>query len=52
MAKAADSQVIASEIEALPDRAGYLKLASEPVWMKVEFPLYDVAILQKAFVAG
>ena len=39
-------------IEALPDRAGYLKLASEPVWMKVEFPAYDMAILKNAFVAG
>ena len=43
---------MASEIEALPDRAGYLKFASVPAWMKVEFPVYDVAILQKAFVAG
>ena len=43
---------MASEIEALPDRAGYLKFASEPVWMKVEFPPYDVAILTKALVAA
>jgi len=47
-----ESAVMASEIEALPDRAGYLKLASEPVWLKVEFPVYDVTILKKAFVAG
>ena len=47
-----ESAVMASEIEALPDRAGYLKLASVPAWMKVEFPVYDVAILQKPFVAG
>jgi len=46
------SRVMASEIEVLPDRAGYLKLASEPVWMKVEFPVYDLSVVQKAFVAG
>ena len=43
---------MASEIEALPDRAGYLKFASVPAWMKVGFPVYDVVILQKPFVAG
>jgi hypothetical protein len=42
---------MASEIEAA--RLGaYLKFASEPAWMKVKFPVYDVAVLQKAFVAG
>ena len=46
-----ESAVMASEIEVLPDRAGYLKFASEPVWMKVEFPVYDLRIAQKAFVA-
>ena len=44
--------VMDSEIEALPDRAGYLKCASVRAWTKVEFPIYDVAVLQKAFVAG
>ena len=38
-----ESAVMASEIEALPARAGYLKFASVPAWMKVEFPVYDVA---------
>ena len=47
-----ESAVMASEIEALPDRAGYLKLASEPVWMKVEFPVYDLPTGAKPFVAG
>ena len=47
-----ESAVMASEIEALPDRSGYLKFASVPAWMKVEFPIYDVALLQTAFVAG
>jgi type IV secretion system coupling TraD/TrwB family protein len=46
-----ESAVMASEIEALPDRAGYLKLASEPVWMKVEFPIYDLPTSAKPFVA-
>jgi hypothetical protein len=43
---------MASEIEALPDRAGYLKFASEPVWMKVEFPVCDVPTGAKPFSAG
>ena len=46
-----ESAVMASEIEALPDRTGYLKLASVSAWMKVEFPVYDVTILKQAFVA-
>jgi hypothetical protein len=43
---------MAWEIEAPPGRAAYLKFASEPVWMKVKFPVCDVGVLQKAFVAG
>ena len=43
---------MASEIEALPDRTGYLKFASVPAWMKVEFPVYDLKVVQKPFVAG
>ena len=46
-----ESAVMASEIEALPDRAGYLKLASVPAWTKVEFPVYDVKVRQNAFMA-
>jgi hypothetical protein len=30
-----ESAVMASEIEQLPDFAGYLKLASRPYWMRV-----------------
>ena len=47
-----ESAVMASEIEALPDRARYLKFASLPAWMKVEFAVYDVAVLRKSFGAG
>ena len=47
-----ESAVMASEIEALPDRAGYLKFASEPVSMKVEFPVYDLPTGAKSFAAG
>ena len=46
-----ESAVMASEIEVLPDRTGYLKFASVPAWMKLEFSVYDVTILQTAFVA-
>ncbi len=31
--------------------ASSVKLASELVWMKVQFPWYDVKILEKAFMA-
>ena len=33
--------VLPSEIEQLPDRAGFLKFASQPVWMMVRFPVQD-----------
>ncbi|MGH8143196.1 MAG: type IV secretion system DNA-binding domain-containing protein, partial [Steroidobacteraceae bacterium] len=33
--------VLPSEIEQLPDRAGFLKFASQPAWMKVRFPVQD-----------
>ena len=32
--------VLASEIEQLPDLAGYLKLASSPAWLRVNLPSY------------
>ena len=44
-----ESAVMASEIEALPDQAGYLKFASVPAWMTVEFPPYDAAITPSPF---
>jgi hypothetical protein len=33
-----ESAVLAGEIEQLPDRAGFLKIASQPAWMRVAFP--------------
>jgi len=30
-----ESAVLASEIEQLPDLAGYVKMASQPIWLKV-----------------
>lgn len=33
-----EDAVMASQIEALPDRAGYPKFASSAVWNSVEFP--------------
>ena len=35
-----EAAVLPSEIEQLPDLQGYLKLASHPAWMKVQFPVY------------
>lgn len=32
-----ETAVLASELEQLPDRCGYLKRASSPNWLKVEF---------------
>lgn len=42
--------MLASEIEALPDLSGYLKLASAPVWMRLDLPLYDVPAWTPPFV--
>jgi type IV secretory pathway TraG/TraD family ATPase VirD4 len=45
-----ESAVLASEIEQLSDRAGYLKLASHPAWMKLQFPLYELPKIAEPFV--
>jgi hypothetical protein len=37
-----EDAVMASEIEALPDRAGYLKFASRPAWTLVQFDYFEV----------
>jgi type IV secretory pathway TraG/TraD family ATPase VirD4 len=47
---ATESAVMAAEIEQLPDRAGYLKLASDPAWMRVRFPLYELPKVAEPFV--
>ena len=36
--------VLASEIEALPDRTGFLKFASGAAWNLVQFAYYEVPI--------
>lgn len=38
-----EDAVMASEIEALPDRAGFVKFASGAAWNFVQFPYYEVA---------
>ena len=37
---AIEPAVMAAEIEQLPDRAGFLKFASLPAWIRVSFPVY------------
>ena len=42
--------VMAAEIEQLPDRAGFLKITSQPAWMRVAFPVYDIPKVAEPFV--
>jgi type IV secretory pathway TraG/TraD family ATPase VirD4 len=44
-----ESAVLAAEIEQLPDRAGFLKIASQPAWMRVSFPVYDLPKVAEPF---
>ena len=46
---AVESAVMASEIEQLPDRTGYLKFASQPAWMRVDFPYYEIPKIAEPF---
>jgi hypothetical protein len=48
---ATESAVMAAEIEQLPDRAGFLKFASEPAWTRVQFPIYELPKVAEPFVA-
>src|SRR5450631_2317543 len=41
--------VMAAEIEQLPDRAGFLKITSQPAWMRVAFPVYDIPKVAEPF---
>ena len=41
---------MATEIEQLPDRTGFLKFASQPGWMRVGFPVYKIEKRAAAFV--
>ena len=43
---------MAAEIEQLPDRAGFLKCASQPAWMRVAFPIYEMPKGAEPFVTG
>jgi hypothetical protein len=38
-----------AEIEQLPDRSGFMKFPSRPVWLRVRFPYYDVPRTAEAF---
>jgi type IV secretory pathway TraG/TraD family ATPase VirD4 len=47
---ATEPAVMAAEIEQLPDRAGFLKFASHPAWLRVSFPYFDVPRMAEAFI--
>jgi type IV secretory pathway TraG/TraD family ATPase VirD4 len=42
--------VMAAEIEQLPDRSGFLKFPSQPAWMRVAFPYYEMPKVAESFV--
>ena len=45
-----EQAVMASEIEQLADRSGFLKIASVPEWVRTEFPYKDVKKVAEPFV--
>jgi type IV secretory pathway TraG/TraD family ATPase VirD4 len=45
-----EAAVLPSEIEQLPDRSGFLKIPSQPAWMRVSFPVYDIPKVAEPFV--
>ena len=47
---ATELAVMAAEIEQLPDRTGFLKFASQPGWMRVAFPVYQLPNVAVPFV--
>jgi hypothetical protein len=47
---ATELAVMPAEIEQLADRSGYLKFTSQPAWMRVSFPYYDVPKVAEPFV--
>jgi type IV secretory pathway TraG/TraD family ATPase VirD4 len=49
---ATEFAVMAPEIEQLPDRSGFLKFPSQPAWIRVSFPYYDVVKVAESFVAA
>lgn len=49
---ATEFAVMAAEIEQLPDRSGFLKFPSQPAWIRVSFPYFDVPKVAEPFVAA
>jgi len=49
---ATESAVMPAEIEQLPDRSGFLKFPSQPAWIRVSFPYFDVPKVAEPFVAA
>jgi type IV secretory pathway TraG/TraD family ATPase VirD4 len=47
---ATEFAVMAPEIEQLPDRSGFLKFPSQPAWIRVSFPYYDIPKVAEPFV--
>ena len=47
---ATEFAVMPAEIEQLPDRSGFLKFPSQPAWMRVSFPYYDVPKAAEPFL--
>ena len=46
---ATEFAVMAAEIEQLADRTGFLKFASQPGWMRVAFPVYEILKLSEPY---
>jgi type IV secretory pathway TraG/TraD family ATPase VirD4 len=49
---ATESAVMPAEIEQLPDRSGFLKFPSQPAWVRVSFPYFDVPKVAEPFVSS
>jgi type IV secretory pathway TraG/TraD family ATPase VirD4 len=47
---ATEPAVMPSQIEQLPDRSGFLKFASHPSWMHVQFPFYELPKVAEPYV--
>ncbi len=47
---ATELAVMAAEIEQLQDRTGFLKFASQPGWMRVAFPVYEIPKVAEPFL--
>lgn len=47
---ATEYAVMPAEIEQLPDRSGFLKFPSQPSWLRISFPYFDLPKSAAAFV--